>query len=810
MPIELELVALRPSGTRILGDNSGDLLGYSLSNAGDINGDGYDDIIVGAPSNDRGGGNSGAAYVLFGRPDGIRSMDLTNLSASDGFAIIGDNPVDNLGWSVSAAGDVNGDGFDDLIVGAPSNDEAGTDAGKAYIIFGRSTAFGTIDLATLSASTGFYIQGDNFSDFAGHSVSGVGDFNGDGFDDFIVGGTNGAFTGGWYYYSFSSPTAYVVFGDGGTPTNLNLTFLSPSDGFKIEGPTNYGTNFFSMGAAGDINGDGFDDFVLGDPVAEARGDAYVIFGRAGNGSNIDLENLPATSGFIIRGASGSDAAGFDVASVGDLNNDGYDDIIVGAMTAHVGGAPSGAAYVIYGKVGGFGTIDLANLTSSAGFRITGGATLDSLGISVAPAGDVNGDGLPDIVIGASSAEISGKAGAAYVIFGQPGGWRSIDLGHLDPRFGIALLGNDFNNSAGFSVSGGGDVNNDGFSDIVVGAPFASGGGTDAGEMYVFYGRESFVPNSSGLFNGDFNGDNRDDILWRSDGGRVTNWLGQGDGGFASNIAIADANAGADWHAVGVGDFNGDNRDDILWRHENGDMFDWLSQANGNFASNASNSYTNVSVSWEVIGTGDFNGDNRTDVLWRNDIGRVTNWLGQTNGGFLGNFANADANAGLDWHFAGTGDFNGDGRDDILWRNAKGELFNWLSTPGGGFASNAANSYTSVDSSWHIVGIGDFDGDNRSDILWRNDSGRVTNWLGQANGGFASNFGNSDANSGVEWFVFGTGDYNGDNRSDILWRNPSGDIATWLGQANGSFVNNPAAHATFSNAWSIESPDGFWI
>ena len=112
---------------------------------------------------------------------------------------------------------------------------------------------------------------------------------------------------------------------------------------------------------------------------------------------------------------------------------------------------------------------------------------------------------------------------------------------------------------------------------------------------------------------------------------------------------------------------------------------------------------------------DFNGDGRSDVLWRNDDGRVTNWLGTANGGYAPNSANALLGVSADWQIAQTGDFNGDGRDDILWRNLDGRITNWLGTATGGFADNVANAYRSVSTDWQIAGVGDFNGDGRSDV-----------------------------------------------------------------------------------------------
>jgi Ca2+-binding RTX toxin-like protein len=305
---------------------------------------------------------------------------------------------------------------------------------------------------------------------------------------------------------------------------------------------------------------------------------------------------------------------------------------------------------------------------------------------------------------------------------------------------------------------------------------------------------------------DFNGDGRSDVLWRDDSGRVTDWLGQANSGLSGNFANADANAGTDWHIAGTGDFNGDGRGDILWRNDNGNVTNWLGQAKGGFASNFANAFYQVDNSWHVAGTGDFNGDGRSDVLWRNDSGRVTDWLGQANSGFSGNFANSDANAGTDWHIVGTGDFNGDGIDDVLWRNDNGNVTDWLGQANGGFASNFGNVFYQVDNGWHVAGTGDFNGDGLMDILWRNNSGEVTDWLGQANGGFVSNFANADANAGTDWHIVSIGDFNGDAIDDILWRNDNGDVTNWLGQVNGSFASNFAnAFYQVDNSWHVQDP-----
>ncbi len=310
-------------------------------------------------------------------------------------------------------------------------------------------------------------------------------------------------------------------------------------------------------------------------------------------------------------------------------------------------------------------------------------------------------------------------------------------------------------------------------------------------------------------NNDFNGDGRSDILWRNDNGALTQWLGQPNGGFIDNHANAGNQVPTDWQVVGTGDYNGDGRDDVLWRNETGALTQWLGQANGGFVDNHANAGNQVPTDWHVVGTADFNGDGRDDILWRNDRGSLTQWLGQANGGFVDNHANAGNHVPIDWHVAGTGDFNGDGRGDILWRNETGALTQWLGQANGGFIDNHANAGNQVPIDWHVAGIGDFNGDGRDDILWRNETGALTQWLGRQNGGFLDNHGNAANQMPTDWHVAAIGDYNGDGRDDILWRNDTGALTQWLGQASGGFLGNQDnAGNQVPTDWHIQHFDYF--
>jgi hypothetical protein len=288
---------------------------------------------------------------------------------------------------------------------------------------------------------------------------------------------------------------------------------------------------------------------------------------------------------------------------------------------------------------------------------------------------------------------------------------------------------------------------------------------------------------------DFNGDGRSDVLWVNDDNRVTDWLGTASGSFADNGPNFLRSVTSGWSVAGAGDFNGDGKVDLLWQNlSEGRVTDWYGAANGNFSDNSANFLRDVGPGWQVAGTGDFNGDGRTDILWKNSDGHVTDWLG-TSSGFTDNVANAYRLVASGWQVAGIADFNGDGRDDILWRNTDGRITEWLGASNGGFVDNDANVYRAVDLQWQVVGTADFNGDGRADILWRSSDGRVADWLGTASGGFTDNVANSLRTAGASWQVAEIGDFNGDGRSDILWRNSDGHVTDWLGTAAGGFTDN---------------------
>ena len=306
--------------------------------------------------------------------------------------------------------------------------------------------------------------------------------------------------------------------------------------------------------------------------------------------------------------------------------------------------------------------------------------------------------------------------------------------------------------------------------------------------------------------GDFNGDSRSDILWRDSGGQLTNWLADPTGSFTANGSNAYAKVPLEWHVIGSGDFNGDNRDDLLWRHDNGQITDWLGTAAGGFSTNSAAFSMFVPTDWTVVATGHFNGDGRDDLLWRHKDGQLTNWLGTASGGFTpnGNFSEFVA---TNWKVIATGDFNGDGFSDILWREDGGQLTDWLGTASGGFTQNSASFSEFVVNDWNVIATGDFNGDGHDDLLWREASGQLTDWLGTATGGFTQNSANFSELVSVQWSIAAVGDYNGDGRDDLLWRQDStGWMTNWLGTSAGAFTANSANFSTGADtSWQIENP-----
>lgn len=407
-------------GFVINGAEEGDQSGYSVSNLGDINGDSVDDLAIGAPGDI--GNSLGKVHIIFGsKQTGYfnNPIDLSDLG-NKGFTVKGSVFSSNAGWAVSSAGDVNGDGIKDLLIGATNDGNNGPSiVGESYIIFGTENFSSTINLDDsdqFGVNDGLIII-SNEENNLGYSVSSAGDINGDGIDDLIIGAPYADTNGN------NSGSTFVIYGrDKNNPfTNtftegiINVSELNLEDGFVINGQ-GVDQSGFSVSKAGDINGDGIGDLIIGarDGGTNYTGKTYVVFGKNGKfDSNINLADLDGSNGFAINGIEEVGNSGWAVSALGDVNDDGIDDIIVSAPNAN---ESKGQAYVIYGSKADFGSsFDLSSLNGDNGFVIDGLIANGQFGYSVSGAGDVNDDSVNDLIISAPFADSNN--GAAYVVFG---------------------------------------------------------------------------------------------------------------------------------------------------------------------------------------------------------------------------------------------------------------------------------------------------------------------------------------------------------------------------------------------------------
>ena len=427
-----------PPPTTLLESNQIDAnYGWYISNAGDINADGYDDVVVGADWYDNGQLNEGAVFVHMGSATGLETTPA---------AILESNQVEaNMGRSVSRAGDVNNDGYDDIIVSSWLYDPGVTNAGRVYIYHGSASGINTTPAKT--------IDGNQFGANFGNCVSAAGDVNNDGYDDVVV--------GAWLYDA------------GQTDEGRVYVFLGSSTGITtpavvvLEGNQEFAHFGNSAAGAGDVNADGYDDIVVAadrfDGGLSNEGKVLVYHGTA-----TGINPIPAKE---IEGNQDNANFGSEVASAGDVNNDGYDDIIVGSHKYEDGMADEGAAFIFHGSATGIIATPVTMLQNND--------VLAYFGHSVRGAGDFNQDGFDDVMVGSILFENGSLAeGSAYLYKGSASGIITTPY--------LTIEGNQSEANMGRSVSGAGDVNNDGFPDVMASANFYDNGQLYEGVVYVYH------------------------------------------------------------------------------------------------------------------------------------------------------------------------------------------------------------------------------------------------------------------------------------------------------------------------------------
>ncbi len=403
--------------TTMTGEMAGDQFGISVASAGDVNSDGYDDIIVGADANDEAGSSAGKVYIFFGGPAMDSSPDMVILGRAGEF----------FGVSVSGAGDVNNDGFDDVIVGAHFNSEVASRAGRAAVYFGGSPMDTTADVI---------MYGENALDYFGISVSQAGDVNHDGYDDAIVGA-----------YKHDSPTlddvgkVYIYFGGESMDSIPDLTITGMNDGERFG---------YSVSDAGNVNDDLYDDVVVGaysydEGLLINPGRAYVFLG----GSPMDT-----VADVVMSGGSNNEFAGWSVSDAGDVNGDNYDDVIVGAYGYTYGDSMNAGKIYLYH--GGSPMDNTPDFVTDVGRE-----QADYFGFSVCGAGDLDLDGYDDLVVGANGDDDNGEdAGKTHIFFGGTS---------ISPEGDIILLGESAEDEFGQCVASAAGLNQDDSSEVIIGA-----------------------------------------------------------------------------------------------------------------------------------------------------------------------------------------------------------------------------------------------------------------------------------------------------------------------------------------------------
>ena len=437
-----------------------DYLGYRGVTTGDFNGDGYDDLIAGAYSDDDNGSGSGSVYMWYG------SASLGTTFAAESAKIVGPSSSAYFGRVTDNAGDVNGDGIDDVLVGAYGDD-------TAYLVYGNTSVFtGTADISTLlTVADGATITNSSTLYYFGYDVAGVGDTNGDGYDDFLITDHGG--------YSYNS-AAYLIHGavSGITGSIDVATDADASIGDSGNSGTYFGYEKTSTG--GDFNGDGFADIVIGaygnDADGSNYGRAFMWTGPVSGTSDATLADVT----FTATTSSGDTYLGRQSKTIGDFNGDGMEDLALGGYYYDAGAYDAGGVFIYWGATSWASTID----TVDAGVEIRGSNSSDYLH-AIHALGDIDGDGLDDVGLGANGHDGGGTSAGILGLFMGNGSMAGVY--DFETTYSASISGNSTYDYGGYSGAGA-DMDGDGEMEIYAGT---YGNSSSTGAIYSFTGGGSF-------------------------------------------------------------------------------------------------------------------------------------------------------------------------------------------------------------------------------------------------------------------------------------------------------------------------------
>jgi hypothetical protein len=850
-PVEVDPL-LTTGSVQINGDGAGDLLGSSVSAAGDLNGDGYADVVAGARWDDNNGVDSGSVFVFYGGPDGLFGGSAGVLADA---VWTGDAAGDEFGITAASAGDVNGDGYGDVLVGASKSDTNGSDSGSAYIFHGSASGVSSGSASSVAATA---LNGDGADDWFGHGLGGVGDIDGDGFSDVAIAAphddNNGAGSGSVFVFHGSASGVMA-----GTATTAADTVLVGDDAEDEFG--------HSVDGAGDVNGDGYADVAVGarndDNSFAGAGAAFVFHGSA---SGIATGAATVRAAAVLNGDGTSYSFGSSVAGAGDVNGDGFADVVVGSRLSDEGGTYSGAAYVFHGSGSG---VTSGTASAVADTYLIGSAEGDRTGSSVAGAGDLNGDGYADILVDAYLRDSGAvDSGSAFLLFGSADG---VPSGSIASVAALELEGDDEGDSYGVRLAGAGDLDGDGFGDVLVGSTGVDDNGDLSGSFEVFYGAGSVVEEGTadgvaavayegesaginfgysvvGL--GDLNGDGFEDVAALAGGAAAGVYVFHGseeglEAGAPTAVADAIIQPGGGSYLppaiAAAGDVNGDGFDDLLLgvpannsaATYSGTAYVFLGSPWGvtsGAAASVADSVIDGETGFDLLGAGtagggDVNGDGYDDivlgVLEQYQTGAGPGSAHVLHGsatGIASGAVSSVADSTLHLDVAGTHfgeslaftDLNGDGYDDLLvgapGAQGAGAAFAFHGsalgiTSGGAYAvADAAldGSFSNDVFGGIVCAAGDLNGDGFGDVAVANSDGSGLVWVFEGSAaGLPSGEGSAVADAAIEeamgnsgsW-VSAAGDVNGDGFGDLAVGSnvvtPTGDgsVFVLLGSTNG--------------------------